>query len=81
MSSGPYLMVELIGGKFGGQYVAVYPAGDGELPGKIFVGEHPYVRFNKTKVYFPDDEGEERDAKPKPPPINLPLVRRPWPIP
>lgn len=75
-----YMMVELVGGKHGGQYVAVYPAGDGELPRKIHVGEIPYVRFKSTKVYFPEVEGEEQDAKPKPPPITLPLVWRPRPV-
>lgn len=75
MSTSPYAMVELIGGKYGGQYVAVYPDRDGQLPKRIHVGEIPYVRFGSTKVYFPDD-GEEQHAKPKPPPIHLPLVRR-----
>lgn len=77
MSTSPYAMVELIGGKYGGQFVAVYPDHDGQLPRRIHIGEFPYVRFGATKVYFPDNEGEEQDAKPKPPPITLPLVRRP----
>lgn len=75
-----YRMVELVGGKHGGQDVAVYPDNDGELPRKILVGDISYVRFNQTTVYFPDREGEEQDAKPKPPPITLPLVRRPRPV-